>query len=289
MREVVQRMCPRSLAAAVAALTAVTLNGGPATAAPGDETGATQTLEIKAGDFSFEAPSTLPAGRTRVVLDNTNGAEPHQATLVRLNDGVTSSDYLAALAQSFDAATERGKLLGGPNSAAPGKDSGVVVDLKAGNYAVLCLIPSPDGTPHVVKGMMRDLTVTEAEAKPRSKAKKLPVLPLSEYQFKVPKQLGRGAVEILNKGKEAHEAVIAKLPPGKTIQDVVAWVTPPFVPAPGPQPFEDVGGTAPMAPGTRVRLDTGLPKGKYVLLCFIPDASGTSHLKLGMVHPFTVR
>jgi hypothetical protein len=44
-----------------------------------------------------------------------------------------------------------------------------------------------------------------------------------------------------------------------------------------------------MAPGTRVRLDTRLPKGKYVLLCFIPDPSGTAHLKQGMVHPFTVR
>jgi hypothetical protein len=26
----------------------------------------------------------------------------------------------------------------------------------------------------------------------------------------------------------------------------------------------------------------------FVLLSFIPDAEGTSHLKLGMVHPFTV-
>jgi hypothetical protein len=236
MREFVRWMGPRSLAAIVAVLTGVAVIGGPAAGAGNDDTGATQTLEIKAGDFSFDAPSTLPAGRTRVVLDNANGAEPHQATIVRLNDGVTSSDYLAALAQSLEAGATKGKLLGGPNSAAPGKDSGVVLDLKPGNYVVLCLIPSPDGQPHVVKGMMRDLTVTAAGAKQRSKTKKLPVLALSEYQFKLPKELGRGAVEVVNKGKEPHEAVIAKLAPGNTVQDVVAWVTPLFVPAPGPQP-----------------------------------------------------
>jgi hypothetical protein len=83
--------------------------------------------------------------------------------------------------------------------------------------------------------------------------------------------------------------VIVKLLPGKAVKDVVDWLTPVGVPAPGPQPFEDIGGTTPMSPGERVRLDTRLPKGKYVLVCFIPDASGTSHLKLGMVHPFTVR
>jgi hypothetical protein len=272
-------------------LAAVTINGSAASArsAPNDRTGATQTLDIQAADFSFEAPATLPAGRTRVVLHNANGTEPHQAALVKLNDGVTTSDYLTALAQSFTAAEAKGTLLGGPNAAGPGHDSGVVVDLKPGNYAVLCLIPSPDGTPHVLKGMMRDLTVTDAGAKQKSKAKKLPALALSEYQFKLPRELGRGAVEIVNKGKEAHEAVIAKLAPGKTVKDIVDWVTPIFVPAPGPQPYEDVGGTTPMSPGTRVRLDTRLPTGKYLLLCFIPDPSGTSHLKLGMIHPFTVR
>jgi hypothetical protein len=55
------------------------------------------------------------------------------------------------------------------------------------------------------------------------------------------------------------------------------------------QPYIDVGGTTPIDRNVRVRIDTRLPKGKYVLLCFIPDAEGTSHLKLGMVHPFTVR
>lgn len=74
----------------------------------------------------------------------------------------------------------------------------------------------------------------------------------------------------------------------ETVADVVNWVTPIGVPAPGPQPYIDVGGTTPIDRNVRVRIDTRLPKGRYVLLCFIPDAEGTSHLKLGMVHPFTV-
>jgi hypothetical protein len=262
--------------------------GGAPPAAVADDTGAVQTLEITATDFSFDAPATIPAGRTRVVVHNAARDEPHQASLVRLEQGVTTGDFLAALAQSFDAAAGKGRFVGGPNSAAPGHDSGVVVDLEQGQYAVLCLIPSPDGQPHVVKGMTRDLTVTASSGKTKAKAKKLPTLTMSEYQFKIPKQLGKRAVEIVNKGKEPHEAVIAKLAPGKQIADIVDWVRPVFVPAPGPQPYEDVDGTTVMSPGVRVRLDSKLPKGKYLLLCFIPDPSGTAHLKLGMVHPFTV-
>jgi hypothetical protein len=277
----------RLLVAAVGILTAVTLNAGTAASAgQRDDTGAVQTVEIQGSDFSFDAPATIPAGRTRVVLHNAAGAEPHQAALVRLKEGVTTGDFLGALAQGFDAAVETGTFVGGPNSAAPGAESGVVVDLEEGQYAVLCLIPSPDGAPHVVKGMVRDLTVTAAATK-QPKAKKLPTLALRDYNFKIPKQLGRGAIEIVNRGKEAHEAVIAQLA-GKTVADVVNWVTPIGVPAPGPQPYIDVGGTTPIDRGVRVRIDTRLPKGKYVLLCFIPDAEGTSHLKLGMVHPFTV-
>jgi hypothetical protein len=276
-----------ALLTAAAALAPAVADLGVAVAGSSDPTGAVQTFEIQSSDFSFEAPASIPAGRTRVVLRNTGGAEPHQAALVRLKEGATTGDYLAALAQSFKAATQKGTLIGGPNSAAPGADSGVVVDLKEGQYAVLCLIPSPDGLPHVVKGMVRDLTVTAATAK-QPKAKKLPTLTLRDYNFKIPKQLGRGAIEIVNKGKEAHEAVIAQLAPGQTVADVVNWVTPIGVPAPGPQPYIDVGGTTPIDRNVRVRIDTRLPKGKYVLLCFIPDAEGTSHLKLGMVHPFTV-
>jgi hypothetical protein len=275
------------LTAAAALAPAIADVGVVAAAGSSDPTGAVQTFEIQSSDFSFEAPTSIPAGRTRVVLRNAAEAEPHQAALVRLKGGATTGDYLAALAQSFEAATEKGTFVGGPNSAAPGADSGVVVDLKEGQYAVLCLIPSPDGVVHVIKGMVRDLTVTAQTAKP-VKTKKLPTLTLRDYNFKIPKQLGRGAIEIVNKGKEAHEAVIAQLAPGQTVADVVNWVTPIGVPAAGPQPYIDVGGTTPIDPGVRVRVDSRLPKGKYVLLCFIPDAEGTSHLKLGMVHPFTV-
>lgn len=284
---------PRLLAVSIALASAVAfvMGGGAAGAveSKADDTGAIQTLEIQAADFSFDAPATVPAGRTRVVLLNTATDEPHQASLVRLKNGVTTGDYLSALAQSFDAAEAKGTFVGGPNSAAPGHDSGVVLDLEEGQYAVLCLIPSADGQPHVVKGMARDLTVAAPSAKRQTKAKTVPKLVLSEYQFKgVPKQLGRGAVEIVNNGKEVHEALIGKLLPGKKIADLVNWVTPAFVPAPGPQPYADIAGTTPMSPRERVRIDAKLPKGEYLLICFIPDRNGTAHLKLGMIHPFTV-
>lgn len=38
----------------------------------------------------------------------------------------------------------------------------VAVNLPAGDYAVYCLIPSPDGSSHAHKGMLKKLTVMKA-------------------------------------------------------------------------------------------------------------------------------
>ena len=74
---------PRLVVASIALASAVAVATGGGAGGAGetkaDGTGAIQTLEIQAADFSFEAPATVPAGRTRVVLHNATGTEPHQA------------------------------------------------------------------------------------------------------------------------------------------------------------------------------------------------------------------
>ena len=258
-----------------------------------------QTLTVMAMDYSLTAPQQIPAGRTRIEIMN-HGTEPHQAALVRLKPGRTRDEYLAALAQgalaqSLEPASEVGTFVAGPNGAQPGRTSQVTADLAPGHYIVMCLIPSPDGTPHILKGMITELDVTGPEQEPTQQTKRAPVVHLREFHFGVPKRFMKAAstgapVDVINDGKQAHEMDVAQLPDGVDVADIVAWFDHPlFTPEPYPPPQVDIAGTTMIAPGGKARIRLHLPAGRYALVCFLPDAaSGTSHLHQGMAYPFTV-
>ena len=186
--------------------------------------------------------------------------------------------------------------MAGPNGAEPGGTSEVTATLEPGHYVVMCVIPSPDGTPHVVKGMITELDVTGAGQEPAKKPKRAPVVHLEEFFFGVPRQFVQAVstgtpVDVVNDGRQAHEMVVSRLPDGVEVDDVEEWSDRPlFTPEAFPQPQVDIAGTTMLAPGGRARIHLDLPAGRYVLLCFLPDAtSGRSHLHQGMVYPFTVR
>lgn len=44
----------------------------------------------------------------------------------------------------------------------PGQTAEATVDLPRGEYLFICLVTSPDGVAHVLKGMVKPLTVTAA-------------------------------------------------------------------------------------------------------------------------------
>jgi hypothetical protein len=88
-------------------------------------------------------------------------AAPRRAPAPRR--GKTAADLFAAL-KAGGPPPKWVHEVGGPNAPAPGRTSAAVVDLAPGTYAFICVIPSPDGTPHVAKGMARPFTVV---AEPR--------------------------------------------------------------------------------------------------------------------------
>jgi hypothetical protein len=255
----------------------------PAEAAPAN------SVTITAADFTYQLPKEIPAGPTKIVLEN-HGGETHQAALVRLADGATGDQFLQTLATDFQGAQRYGTFVAGPNEAAPNASSTVVTDLEPGNYLVLCLIPSPDGTPHVLKGMMTPLVVTEPARPARPVATSTPKLVVKEFSFDLPEGYEGGPLEIENRGAQAHEVVVVGLKDGVTISDIVDNSVPIFTPAKGPAPYTDVAGITPVAPGGTAHLDLDLAPGRYALLCFLPDTSkpGTDHLHDGMATVFTV-
>lgn len=252
-------------------------------ASSGDPAGDPNVLTITAHDYGFEAPATVRAGVTTIRLAN-EGGEFHHATLVRVEDGRTSADLAGAM-KDIDLPAWA-TFAGGPNGAAPGGSSEATLALKPGNYVIICVIPSPDGTPHVMKGMMRDLKVTGPAVRGELPATDAAIM-LSDYEIRLPKPLmaGHHVIRVRNYAAQPHEVMMFRLLPGRTEEDLMQFLAA----MSGELPAVPVGGIAPMSQGTANNLAVDIAPGRYVLMCFVPDVKdGQPHLAHGMITRFTV-
>jgi hypothetical protein len=244
-------------------------------------------VTIKANDYSFEAPAQIEAGLVSILIEN-EGLEPHHVQLVRLNDDVTMEQFQATLQQGPEAALPLVTLDGGPGVVPSGKSQQVTVELTPGHYVLLCFVPSPDGVPHLAKGMMARLEVVAgSEQREVSEPKADGTVRMLDFSFVLPSEIKAGPQvwKVTNEGQQPHELALIKLGQGKTMQDVVAFMQSPG----GAPPFEDAGGLQGIDPGESGWVNLDLQPGNYVALCHIPDpASGKAHEELGMVLPFAV-
>lgn len=243
-------------------------------------------VRVRAMDYSFTAPASIRAGVTTFRLTNA-GKELHHLSIVRLPEGKTAADYLAAVKAEGHPpmwATD----VGGPNPATPGATIDATVALEAGNYALVCFIPSP-GNPmhHLMKGMVRALTVRAPARTAVLPAADVDIR-LSDYAFAVSKPLasGRHVVRVTNDAEQPHEMVIVRLGPGKSIADVGDWVGKGMQ---GPPPGMPIGGMSPLSKGHSATFPLRLAPGKYGMICFLPDAKdGKQHDQHGMMQEFEV-
>lgn len=241
-------------------------------------------VNVVAKEFQFEMPDTVPAGPTLFHFTD-NGEQLHHVTLVKLEQGKTLKDLTTLPPGPFP---KWMVFMGGPNTPLPKGGQGEdIVDLTPGNYAVICVIPDSDGKPHMMKGMVKALTVTTATGK-----RKMPhgdvTLTLTNYKFTFSKPLtaGRHIIRVVNKGTQAHEAEIFRLNDGKRGIAVAQWVGGGMQ---GPPPAAPITGITAEAPGKQNLLPVNLTPGNYALLCFMPDAKdGKPHAMHGMIYDFKV-
>jgi hypothetical protein len=112
-------------------------------------------LTIALNDFSFGLAGNPTAGTRTIRFDN-QGAQPHEAYLVKLSEGVTVEDYLNASPDAAPPATG----LGGITGIVPGDHQFVVSELETGNYALMCFLVDPaSGAPHFALGMVHEFSV----------------------------------------------------------------------------------------------------------------------------------
>jgi hypothetical protein len=260
----------------------------PAVAQPPVAGANAPVITVDAHDYAFVAPETIAAGLVTIAFKNL-GHEPHHAQLLRLKDGVTFEQFTKALQAGEAAVFPLITAEGGPAMIGHGGAAEVTLNLREGNYVLACFVPSPDGVPHLAKGMLRPLKVTAASGAVAAAPATVASVSMVDFAYTMPKLLpaGRSTLRVVNDGTQWHEIAIVRLAPGKTLDDVKRfWSAPPA----GQPPFELAGGMQGLEPGGAGYMTLDLPPGEYAGICLIPDAaSGTPHIHLGMIAGFTVR
>jgi hypothetical protein len=267
------------VAAGLAALVPTTFMPRPAIAPFGP-----RIVTVMAQDYSFEALSSVPAGTIRLRLVN-KGKEFHHIQLAKLEQGKTLADLSKAM-ESHGPPPSWFVEVGGPNAPAIGGTSEAIMTLEAGNYVLLCFIPSPDGTPHMMKGMVKPLTVTpskEIALEPKADV----VMKLVDYGFDLsaPIVAGKQVIKVENAAAQPHEVFIVKLDAGKTPMDIAKWAEK----MEGPPPGTPAGGATGIQKGRSMYISATFEPGRYGLICFVPDAKdGKPHHLHGMMRELTV-
>jgi hypothetical protein len=270
-------------------------NKTPTAAAGATSTGAGGDIpetKIGAKEYAYDSPDTIAGGLIKLTLTN-NGKEPHQAQIVRLNDGVTPQQFQSSL-QSPDPAAllKLVTTMGGPNVIDPGNSQSVIDTLTPGNYALLCFVSGDDNIPHLAKGMVKTFTVTAPPAAQPSPPVTSNKLITADFNFLGVDTLptGNQTIEVTNGGPQPHEVTMIRLKNGVTVDQIKTILASSEPPPPGPPPFDDVGGLGAQNAGGKGYIQTNLTAGSYAFLCFVPDAAtGKPHAELGMVRGLTVK
>lgn len=254
---------------------------------PAAATASIPEITIDAADFSYTAPESINAGWVRVQLTN-SGKEPHHVQFLRLNDDITFEGFQEALQKGPGAEMAVSTLMGGVGAIAPNGSAQVVLNLTAGEYVIICFIPSPsDHVPHLAKGMVKTLTVQDSIVAAAEPTAELTVT-MKDFLFDFPETLPSGPriIKVVNNGPEAHELNLLRLEQGKTVEDVKQYLAEPN----GPPPFLPVGGMNGLSVGNAGYMELNFEPGTYVAICNIPSpkAEGHPHFTLGMIKAFTV-
>jgi uncharacterized cupredoxin-like copper-binding protein len=248
---------------------------------------AATVVTIDATDYAFDAPDTIVAGLTTFRMVNA-GREPHQAVVAGASDK-TFAELEAALLREGPI-PDWLAFPGGPGVVVAGDSSIVTANVTPGNYLILCFIPSPDGRPHIMRGMYRRLVVQPAPqnaalaAEPNADV----TMKLSDYAFglSTPLTAGTHVIRVENNGPQLHELTIERLVPGKSVADFQQWVAGGMR---GMPPVEPAGGFAGPSNGKVGWLTVTLKPGNYLLNCYVPDAQdGKPHFTHGMVQQITI-
>jgi len=245
-------------------------------------------IAFTVNDSAITGPDTVAPGTQTLNISNT-GAMPHDLHIMRLNDGVTLEQLLAAAPQgnnpdpqSILAFYALAQQYGGADTMDPGMGQLLTADLAAGNYlAVDETGDQPILKPFTVTGPSAGIRTPQADV----------VVTEGEMYFDAPQSIkaGSNVVKVTNVGNQVHMLVLARIDSGHTVDDVIRGIAA-NTGGPPPDWVHPVPGMPDLSPGLTVYTTLTFDPGTYVLLCFEPDAdTGRPHVALGMIGSFTAQ
>ena len=247
----------------------------------------TAPFKIVATDAGFEAPDLIPAGLRHIVFEN-RGSEIHEAMLVKLPDGMTPTDYVAAV-KAGSLFPKGAQDYSGPGLTSPGETVEVWVKVDPGNYLLICWnnghAKSTPVHPFTVQFALSDDQPPKADV----------VLKLFDYRFELEGNLrkGRQVVRVETPGPSMHEVDFFRLRDGKSVADVNRWRK---ANGRGEPPIDALGGALDSHDIKRVVwLRRDFTPGRYVLHCEMPVTSDSqtinqqiTHADVGMVREINI-
>jgi hypothetical protein len=240
-------------------ITGTTAAGSPGAGVVG------QPLVIEAVEYAFRTLGSIPAGVTTVQLRNL-GKENHEAQFVRLNQGVSIDQLLAALQQAGNGPPpDIFTYEGGPAEIVPNRTSEVILNFREGQYALLCFVEAPDKQPHAAKGMYLPITVTAASGATTALPAGSGSVALGSGAIGLPDTIpaGRSTFRLTNQGQSPRAFFVGGIPADKTLADLQQALTNPNGP---PSWFQANGGMDGIGPGSMSAVVLNLTPGKYAVV-----------------------
>jgi hypothetical protein len=230
-------------------------------------------FEFSGDRAKLSGPQSVEAGAVRVTFKN-SGKDDAGVTVVRIGGDHTPAETVEAGKAWGDQGKplpEWIRFVGGVSQVGPGGTFSAVQELTAGNYVGVD-IGSNEYVPFKV-------TADGGGEVPSPTA----TIEAVEYGFATKGlKAGKGQVRFTNSGKEPHFAFAAPIRKGKTIEDVRKALTS----EEGPPPIVEEEGvsTGILDGGFSQVIDLELKRGKYALVCFLPDRKGgPPHAFKGMI------
>ena len=281
--------------AALAALVVVPATLAVSTSGAG--AAGSNTLTVKAGEYTYQLKGTPKAGWTQIDFDNA-GVENHMIAGFKLKKGTTQAQLKKAISSNDDSALQKIAAPGGdptvpglPALLGPGQKTTTLTQLPAGTYGIACFVPAPDGSPHAAHGMFKVFTVSgKSNLKPPTDA--VADVSLSDTSITVPSGDApkSATLKVTNDGTTPHSFQLVKIADGKTLDDVKSYYDTFFNSGKAPEgdaPGTLVGGVQSVAPHGTAYVEWALPAGSYGYVSTDGDSPNDDYSK-GLHGTFTI-
>lgn len=265
------------------------------------------TSDVGQGRFATEAPGSIKGGLVKIVFKNA-GKMPHEAQLIRVDEGHTVREAVEILDSEDMETPEWLHGAGGVGVTAPGQQGTTITNLPAGRYAVVDTGSGggPEGPSPVTRGALAEFEVTLGEPGelPQTAAT---IVAKDEgahggseeegdagehrHTFEATGlKAGKNTVLFDNRSDQIHHVVMAPIVGDTPIEEVEKALASEEEPeGPPPVDFQNTVITSVLDGQTREVTDLQLRKGRYALLCFVSDRDGGKpHFLEGMFEEVTI-